>query len=206
MDYFILTGTEFFLFLSKPDKDHDYEKAYNVFVRTAFDLCVKCSEPKQLPLAIAYTEVELQYLYERDYDTDTKSDKRCLYLRKALSFIHKIAKQLTIQAPQPISSNNQKKKHPSDQQLYQWTSNTVELVEIIYGLVEMGCFNNGDAPINELATFVGRLFGVEIKDCYHTYIDIKRRKNGSRTYFLDKMRERLNKRMELDDLKEMKRR
>jgi len=26
MDYFILTGTEFFLFLDKPDKDHDYEK------------------------------------------------------------------------------------------------------------------------------------------------------------------------------------
>jgi hypothetical protein len=31
MDYFILTGTELFLFLDKPDKDHDYEKAYNVF-------------------------------------------------------------------------------------------------------------------------------------------------------------------------------
>jgi len=34
---------------------------------------------------------------------------------------------------------------------------------------------------------------------------MKRRKNESRTYFLDKMRERLNKRMEQDDEKERKR-
>lgn len=88
---------------------------------------------------------------------------------------------------------------------YQWTGNAIELVELIYGLNEMGCINNGEAPINELAAFAGTLFGVDIRDCYSAYTDMKHRKNESRTYFLDKMRERLNKRMQQDDEKERKR-
>lgn len=88
---------------------------------------------------------------------------------------------------------------------YQWTGTAVELVELVYGLHEMGCIKNGEAPINELASFAGTLFGVDIRDCYGGYTDIKKRKNESRTYFLDKMRERLNKRMHQDDEREKKR-
>lgn len=78
-------------------------------------------------------------------------------------------------------------------------------MEIVYGLNEMGSINNGEAPINKLATFIGILLNIGIRDCYSAYTDMKRRKNDSRTYFLDKMRERLNKRMEQDDEKERKR-
>lgn len=89
---------------------------------------------------------------------------------------------------------------------YKWTGTAVELVELVYGLHEMGCINNGEAPINELASFAGTLFGVDIRDCYGGYTDMKKRKNESRTYFLDKMREKLNKRMQQDDEREQKRR
>lgn len=41
---------------------------------------------------------------------------------------------------------------------------------------------------------------------YNAYTDIKRRKSESRTYFLDKLRECLNLRMQRDDEKEQKRR
>lgn len=44
-----------------------------------------------------------------------------------------------------------------------------------------------------------RIFGIESKDCYRFYIDIKRRKNESRTYFLDRMQEKLNERMLRDE-------
>lgn len=89
-----------------------------------------------------------------------------------------------------------------------WTGTLVEMVELIYGLQEMRCIDDGDTPINELFAFFGSQFGLEIKvrNCYDTYLDIKRRKNDSRTYFLDKMRDRLNLRMQRDDEKEMKRR
>ena len=89
-----------------------------------------------------------------------------------------------------------------------WTGTLVELVELIYGLQEMRCIDDGDTPINKLFALFGGLFGIEIKEshCYNTYTDMKRRKNDSRTYFLDKMRERLNLRMQRDDEKERERR
>ncbi len=40
---------------------------------------------------------------------------------------------------------------------------------------------------------------IEAKDCYRFYTDIRRRKNYSRTYFLDKMQEKLNEKMRRDD-------
>ena len=88
---------------------------------------------------------------------------------------------------------------------YKWTGSGIELVEMVYALDEMKSINNGEAPIHELAAFVGTLLGVDIRDCYSAYTDMKRRKNESRTYFLDKMQERLNKRMDRDDEKEQKR-
>lgn len=88
---------------------------------------------------------------------------------------------------------------------YNWTGSAIELVEMAYGLNEMGCINNGEVPIHELAAFIGTLLNIDVRDCYSAYTDMKRRKNDSRTYFLDKMRERLNKRMEQDDDKVQKR-
>lgn len=85
---------------------------------------------------------------------------------------------------------------------YKWTGSAIELVEIVYGLSEMGSINNGETPIHELAAFVGTLLNIDIHDCHSAYTDMKRRKNDSRTYFLDKMRERMNKRMNRDDEKE----
>ena len=69
-------------------------------------------------------------------------------------------------------------------------------------MVEMGCINGGEMPIGELSAFFYSLFGVEAKDCYHIYSDIKLRKNDSRTYFLDKMQEKLNRRMDMDEERE----
>ena len=85
-----------------------------------------------------------------------------------------------------------------------WTGTHVELVELIYGLQELHCIDDGEVSISELFAFFGESFGMDMKDshCYNAYADMKRRKNDSRTYFLDKMRERLNLRMQRDDEKE----
>lgn len=91
---------------------------------------------------------------------------------------------------------------------HRWTGTIVELVELIYGLQELHCIDEGEAPINELIAFFNSSFGLEVKEshCYNAYADMKRRKNDSRTYFLDKMRERLNLRMQRDEEKERARR
>lgn len=85
---------------------------------------------------------------------------------------------------------------------YKWTGNAIELVELVYGLNEMQSINSGDVPIQELVTFIATTFSIDVKDCYSAYTDMKRRKNSSRTYFTDKMRERLNQRMAQDDERE----
>lgn len=91
---------------------------------------------------------------------------------------------------------------------HRWTGALIELVELIYGLQELRSINNGETAINKLASFFGSILGLEMKDShfYNAYLDMKRRKSESRTYFLDKMRERLNQRMQRDDEKERERR
>ena len=66
-------------------------------------------------------------------------------------------------------------------------------------VIEMGCINNGNMPLKQLAPLLYKIFGVDSKDCYRFYTDIKRRKNESRTYFLDRMQEKLNERMLRDE-------
>ena len=61
-------------------------------------------------------------------------------------------------------------------------------------------------PLKQLAPLLYRIFGIEAKDCYRFYIDIKRRKNESRTYFLDRMQEKLNRKILRDEELERMRR
>ena len=89
-----------------------------------------------------------------------------------------------------------------------WTGAVVEIVELIYALHEMKRIDDGEIAMNELAGFFGELFGIRLdaRNLYDAYTDIKRRKGDSRTYFLDKLRERLNLRMQRDDEKEQEQR
>ena len=89
-----------------------------------------------------------------------------------------------------------------------WTGAVVEIVELIYALHEIKRIDNGEIAMNELAGFFGELFSIRLdaRSLYDAYTDIKRRKGESRTYFLDKLRERLNLRMQRDDEKERERR
>ena len=89
-----------------------------------------------------------------------------------------------------------------------WTGAVVELVELIYALHEMKRIDDGETNMNELAGFFGEWFGIRLdaRSFYDAYANIKHRKGESRTYFLDKLRERLNLRMQRDDEKERERR
>lgn len=76
---------------------------------------------------------------------------------------------------------------------------------MFYGISVMGCINNGKTPIRDIAALLYNFFGITAKDCYRFYIDIRRRKNDDRTYFLNTMCERLNDKMREDDRKELDR-
>ena len=82
-----------------------------------------------------------------------------------------------------------------------WSGKATDLVELLYALDTCDCINDGEIGIEELADAFSEIFGIEIKNCYNVYMNMKRRKDDSRTYFLDELREELNKRMVESDLK-----
>lgn len=82
-----------------------------------------------------------------------------------------------------------------------WTGKATDLVELLYALDTCDCINDGEIGVEELADVLSEIFGVEIKNCYNVYMNMKHRKDDSRTYFLDELREKLNKRMVESDLK-----
>ena len=65
-----------------------------------------------------------------------------------------------------------------------WTGKATDLVELLYALDTCNCINNGEIGVEELADAFSEIFGVEIKNCYNVYMNMKRRKDDSRTYFL----------------------
>lgn len=76
-----------------------------------------------------------------------------------------------------------------------WTAKKAELVEQIYAWDNVGCFNNGNTNIKELAEYIETVFNINLGDFYHTFLEIRERK-GSRTLFLDKLIKLLEERMD----------
>lgn len=202
MDYLILAKTDFFSLISETGYSADLETAYDCFVKAVISLCYECVDRDCATVALTYAENELQYYHVMS--SPSEKNETDLYVRKALSFVRKMKKQVTgshIQAP-PLSISSYTLKEEttaSTSPVLQWTGNAIDLVELIYGIDEMGCINNGNMPLKQLAPLLYKIFGIESKDCYRFYIDIKRRKNESRTYFLDRMQEKLNERMLRDE-------
>lgn len=204
MDYFVFTGSAFFQHISQPVTSCNYEALYNEFSETVFKHCCSCNNQHPILLALIYTKIELQSLCEHRLSRD--ADERRSYAQKALLLVRYTLDVLKKQVPSRSTSTILSPEENIPARTLRWTGNAVDLVEILYGLDEMRCINNGDIPIGELATFFYDLLGVESKSCYRFFTDIKNRKNENRTYFLDKMQERLNERMRRDDEREMQRR
>lgn len=198
MNHTILTDTEFFNRINSSEYK-ELPSAYNEFVAKVVEHCHPAADMKHIAVALMYAEIELQFHQVQD------DSEMAVYIRKALAFVKKMQRHLSaiaIQVPPLNPSTNEKNNTPA----LQWTGNAIDLVEMIYGISEMGCINNGNIQLNELAPMLYAFFGVNSKDCYRFYTDIKRRKNDSRTYFLDKMQEKLNERMLRDEELERMRR
>lgn len=196
MNYFLLADTEFFRRINEAG-DCNMETAYMAFANQVIELCGSMHTSHSI-IALAYIEIELQHHPVRLLSEERKE---AAYIGKALSFVRKMQKFLSAPQVPPLSNLHSSADTPSDNPApsLRWTGNAIDLVELIYGIYEMGCINNGEMPLKQLAPLLYRIFGVEAKDCYRFYTDIKRRKNESRTYFLDRMQEKLNERMLRDE-------
>ena len=201
MNYTILTESEFFDCINAP-KDSDMQSAYEKFVEKIIRLCEDPARIHCIYVVLTYTETEL----EHTLSSVSTIEETARYVRKALSFVRKMLRPITT-VVQPGSMPKGKGKSVGG---ISWTGTLVEFVELLYGLQEMKSIGNGEISINELYALFGTILNFELKDsqCYNAYTDIKRRKSRSesRTYYIDKMSERLNLRMQRDDERESGRR
>ncbi|WP_428329664.1 RteC domain-containing protein [Mucilaginibacter sp.] len=76
-----------------------------------------------------------------------------------------------------------------------WTANKTDLVELLYALVALGVFNNGNVEIKAVMSLFQTIFQVDLGSYYHKYADIARRKK-ERTSFLDKLKLALLRKIE----------
>lgn len=204
MEYIVLTQTDFFRQIDEACSHNELCPAYRDFTDRVIQLCLSGEDLRRAVLALAFAETELQF-HNKLYGEEAGGVTH-LYIRKALAFMRKIQKHITSQVPPPNPQSDNHHSLPTPVPALRWTGKASDLVEILYGMAEMGCINDGEIQVGELAAFFYSLFNVEAKDCYRIYSDIKLRKNDSRTYFLDKMQEKLNKRMDMDEEKERMRR
>ena len=206
MEHLILTETEFFRLIDNPDSRTELGAAYNEFTTAVVSLCTGATSPCHPLPALSYAETELQY-HKAIRDTNTEHS---IYVRKALAFVRRMLKIITMPHSQvpPLSSipykDEKKDDMPADAPPMRWTGSTVDLIELLYGLDTLKCINDGEAGMGELLEYFSRMLGLEIKDrqCYNTYAAIKGRKNDSRTYFFDRISEKLNQRMKRDEERE----
>lgn len=206
MKHIILTETEFFRLIDNPGSRIGLSAAYNEFTMEVVSLCTGASSPCHPLLALSYAETELQY-HKALQDADSDHG---VYVLKALAFVRKMLEFLTLPQSQvpPLSfipSKDEKKGgNTADTPPMRWTGSISDLTELLYGLDTLKCVNNGEVGMNELVAYFSRMLGMELKDtqCYNAYVDIRRRKNGSRTYFFDRISEKLNLRIAQDDERE----
>ena len=151
-EYSILTRTDFFGILNGEAElaSACIHKAYHDFVEHIIECCMGRRAVENVHVALAFAEIELRFLI------DIVEEELRIHAKKAIAFIRKMM-QLANQYAEvpPLTSNF----HPTNvppiksetQKSLQWTGNTLDLVELIYGLSEMGCIDNGETPLNVLA-------------------------------------------------------
>lgn len=207
-EYSILTRTDFFGILNGDSElaSECIHKAYHDFVEHIIECCMGRRAVENVHVALAFAEIELRFLI------DIVEEELRIHAKKAIAFIRKmmqLASQLHTEVP-PLTSNIHPTNVPSvkseTQKSLQWTGNTLDLVELIYGLSEMGRIDNGETPLKVLAPALYEFFGLDTKECYRYYSAIKLRKNPSRTYFIDKMQKKLNEKIRRDEELEQMRR
>lgn len=110
MNYFLLADTEFFRRINEAG-DCNMETAYMAFANQVIELCGSMNTSHAI-IALAYIEIELQHHPMRVLSEERK--EAAAYIGKALSFVRKMQKFLTLPKCRhyPISLL-QPKRHPT---------------------------------------------------------------------------------------------
>ena len=80
-----------------------------------------------------------------------------------------------------------------------WTGESINLLEIAYGVYCTAQVNHGHIGIGELVRKLEKVFNVNMGRPYRRFSEIKQRKRLSRTKFIDEMAKSINKKIDDED-------
>jgi len=80
-----------------------------------------------------------------------------------------------------------------------WTGESINLLEMAYGIYQTAQVNHGKIGIGELVRKFEKVFNVNIGRPYRRFSEIKQRKRLSRTKYLDEMANSINKKIDDED-------
>lgn len=83
--------------------------------------------------------------------------------------------------------------------IFKWTGETVNLIELAYGIYLNQQVNNGKLGIVEFFSGLGDFFGVDLGIPKNGFKDIKKRKRLSKTHFTDRMRDKILGKIDEED-------
>ena len=171
------------------DRNLDFYKYYRMGCTHLDNLCFVRNKP------FIYPHLEAFY-FERDPKFSSHCDFKvarllanellCIYLNTELQKLE-----------EPKLPGHELPSSPKTKET--WTHNKVDLVELIYAIIEADCINFGQINLKRLTSYFEKVFNIDLGNPYHTYIEIKERAN--RTQFLDELKAKLTARMNADDAK-----
>lgn len=152
--------------------DHKY------FVRGKHDI--------RLSLETFYFETDPKFSTSHDYKISMilANDLLQVYLEDGIM-------ELERKAPKQKSEVNQK----SD---VLWTSPKAALIELLYALHSESSLNYGKAELQQIASALEKAFNIDLGQYHRTFLELRMRK-GTRTKFLDSLRDSLLNRMDNAD-------
>jgi len=194
MKYDILTDTAFFRAAQNGDAD-GMTASYGEFIGKVIEVCGRNNDRTEVFATLLYTEIELKRM------------DSCEDVAKALEFItemQKMVERMPLACSSDVSSTG---FESTDDEPLNWTDGPTSLVELAYGLIELGCFNDGKATVEKVGNKLFKAFGLDPIVYTRTYINIKNRnsKDGYRTYFLTRLRNAMEQRIDNDVRKSLRR-
>ena len=102
-------------------------------------------------------------------------------------------------------SGNGEARPPGDGPPVLWTDDAIHLIELLYACHELKLFNDGEITLKQVVEYVCGALGVDVKNASSYYARMRRRKGDDRTYFIDRLREALLRKMDTDDEKQYRR-
>lgn len=164
LNVFYVENAEFYSYCRRKATymDHKY------FVRNAFDIKMK------MPQTF--------YNYDESFTTshDHQAAQILAYKKLEIFYKHMASKAVDGIAVGPLENQN-----------IVWSATKVALIELIYGLYKMRCFNGGNIELSEVMKFSEKALNIDLGNYHKTIFEIRSRKNGT-TKFLQLLTDNLN--------------